>query len=206
MTFPCVDETQFTVVDGTHLQPKDHMQWRHVATNVLNSNSYSFTVVGAAPNQDLAELQVAWTNTSPISQNVYCLITRGGTTVVTQARSVAYIETYWAATQGAAPADPNPTPGTLIGRYGNGSDCGVYPSSSTNALYLITETRTPDRTYPIGSTVVLPATHTYKLRIRLRWQAQVWESVGIDGGNTSETESSLVTGATRLDLFSTPVL
>lgn len=205
MTFPCINTDQYDMVDGTHLQPKPHMQWRHVATNVLASNTYNFTVVQAsAPAQDLAQLQVQWTNTSPISQKVYGMLTRGCTEVVTQARQVAYCETYWGAAQGAAPADP--TASTFIGRFGNGSDCGVFPSGGTNALYLITDTRTLERTYPVGNVITLPAGHTYKLRIRLRYDAAQWETVGVDGGNTTETECSLVTGASRLDLFSVPDL
>lgn len=201
MSFPCINEQHFQMVDGTHLQPQDYMQWRHVATALLDSNTYSYTATGADPEADLVQHQVAWTNASPISQLVYCMITRGATRVVTQARSLAHVDTYFAVTQGAAPADPNPVPGTLIGTFGNGSNIDV---TSGTALFFITETRTPERTYPIGATVTLPAGHTYKLRIRLRWATEFWET-SIEGG-LSETESTLVTGATRLDLFAIPVL
>lgn len=200
MSFPCINTQQFQMVGGTHLQPQDYMQWRHVATSLLDSNTYSYTAAGADPEADLVQHQVQWTNTSPISQLVYCMITRGATRVVTQARSLAHLDTYFAVTQGAAPADPNPIPGTLIGAFGNGSNIDV----ATGALFLITETRTAEHTYPIGSTVTLPAGHTYKLRIRLRWATDFWET-SVEGG-LSETESSLVTGATRLDLFSIPVI
>ncbi len=209
MSFPCVNPQHFDMIDGTHIQPKDYMQWRHVATNLLASTDLTFTPIivgGPAPNADVGDLMVTWLNDSPIAQRVYCMITRGGTRVVTQARGVAYCETYYAITQGAAPADPVTTPGTLCGRYGNGSDPGVGVDGGGQSVYLITETRCPPRTYQIGDLLTLPATQTVKFRIRLRWQALQWETVGVDGTDTVETESSLTTGETRLDIFAIPSL
>lgn len=202
MSYPCVNTTHFQVIGGTDLEPQPYMQWRHVATNTLASNTYSYTPVGSNPSADLADLQVQWTNSSPISQVVYCMITRGATKVITQARAVAALQTSFGQTAGASPADPT-MPGTVIGLFGNGGDSGAVGS---NALYMITESRQAERTYPLGSVVTLPATQTVKFRIRLRWNAVAWESTGVDGGNTSETESTLVTGDTRLDIFAIPSL
>jgi hypothetical protein len=56
-----------------------------------------------------------------------------------------------------------------------------------------------------GSTVVLPAGHTYKLRARLRWDAEFWETLPVYLGST-ESELSIITGATRLDLYAYPSL
>lgn len=210
MSFPCVNTDQFDMVGGTHIQPKSHMQFRHVATNLLASEDRSFTPVivgGPAPNQDMGELQVAWTNSSPIAQRVYCMMSRGGTRVVTQARGIAYLETYMGVTQGAAPADPVVTPGTLIGRFGNGSDPGNGTDSPAGqSIYLITETRKAGRTYPVGDVLTIPAGHTAKFRIRLRWQALQWEIAGVDGSDVDQTESSVTTGETRLDIYAYPSL
>lgn len=201
MSFPCINATHFQMVGGTDLQPQDYMQWRHVATNTLLSNTYTYTPVGSNPSANLADLQVQWTNSSPITQVVYGMITRGASKVITQARGVAGVQTSWGQTQGASPADP--TVFSLLGLFGNGGDSGTVGS---NALFMITESRMAEHTYPVGPAILLPATQTVKLRIRLAWNAIAWESTGVDGGNTNETEASLVTGDTRLDLFSIPSL
>lgn len=202
MSFPCVNTGQFDMVDGVALQPKAFMQWRHVAVNTLASLDASYASVSATDlSVDLGEVQVAWTNTSPIAQKVYCLATRGCTKVVTQARNISVVDTFYGLAQGVAPADPATS--TQIGRYGNGSDGGTVAGG---VIFLITETRAPERTYQVGDTITLPAGQQIKVRVRLRFVQINRETSAIDGGNTTETEHSVTTGATRLDLFAYPSL
>jgi hypothetical protein len=201
MTYPCVDEDHFEVVDGA-LTPQPYMQWRHVATNEGQSVLAYYDVDGGSQAQDLYELQVSWTNPDPLSMNVYGLLTRGGSVVTTTARTRLYIETYFGAASGAAPADP--TASTLHGRVGVGCDFGTL-ASNTRSNYGVLQGRQAERTSLLGSTVVLAPTQQYKLRVRLRIDAAFWETLPIDGGD-SESELSILTGETRLDLFAYPVI
>ena len=178
------------------------MQWRHVATNQAASVSASYDVNGGNQAADLFELQVAWTNPDPLSMSVYGLLTRGGSTVTTTARTRLYIETYYGEASGLAPADP--TASTLHGRMGNGLDVGTV-SGGANSNYGVLQTRQAERTSLIGTTATVATGQSYKLRVRLRVDAGFWETLTIDGGE-SEAELSILTGITRLDLFAIPVI
>jgi hypothetical protein len=201
MSYPCVDPGHFQVVDGD-LTPQPYMQWRHVATNSMAALQNTYSINGGNQAADLAQLQVQWTNPNPISMNVYALLTRGGCIVTNSPRNQVYIETYLGTAQGAAPADP--TASTLIGRMGNGADLGSF-NSGANVPYANVQTRQGERTIVVGSTIVLPSTQTYKVRVRLRFDGQNWETTAVPT-STAETELSINTGATRLDLYAYPVL
>lgn len=201
MTFPCIDEDHFQIIDGD-LTPQPYMQWRHVVTTSAASILAYYDVNGGNQAQDLFELQAAWTNPDPLSMSVYGLLTRGGSTVTTTARTRLYIETYYGEASGTAPADP--TASTLHGRMGNGLDLGTL-SAGANSNYGVMQTRQAERSSLIGTTATLTTGQTYKLRVRLRTDANFWETLVIDGGE-SESELSILTGATRLDLFAIPVI
>lgn len=201
MSYPCIDSDHFEVVDGA-LQPKAYMQWRHVATNSAAAVQNTYDINGGNQAADLFELQVSWTNTSPLPMNVYGLLTRGGSIITSAPRNRTYIETYYGAAQGAAPADP--TASTLFGRFGVGADVGTN-GGVTAVVYANQQTRQGERTSVLGSTVVLPATHIYKLRIRLRFDGAFFETLP-QVTNEAETELSINTGATRLDLYAYPDL
>lgn len=201
MTYPCIDEDHFQIVGGD-LTPQPYMQWRHVATNQAASILAYYDPNGGNQAQDLFELQAAWTNTDPLSMSVYGLLTRGGSTVTTTARTRMYIETYYGQASGLAPADP--TASTLHGRMGNGLDLGTV-GVGPNSNYGVVQTRQAERSSLIGTTVTLTTGQSYKLRVRLRVDAGFWETLTIDGGE-SEAELSVLTGITRLDLFAIPVI
>lgn len=196
MTFPCIDEDHFQVIDG-ELTPQPYMQWRHVATNFAATVQNSYDINAGNQAADLFQLQVAWTNPDPLSMHVYGLLTRGGTTVTSNPRNRPYVETYFGAASGVAPADP--TASTLFGRMGNGAE-----GTPGAAAYLNLQTRQAERTSVIGSTVLLAPGEQYKLRVRLRFDAAFWETTTIP--NEAETEMSIITGATQLDLYAYPDL
>lgn len=201
MTFPCVDEDHFQVIDGD-LTPQPYMQWRHVATNQAAAIQNTYDVNGGNQAADLLQLQVAWTNSDPLPMNVYGLLTRGGSIITNNPRNQVYLETYFGAASGVAPADP--TPSTLVGRFGNGADLGtvILPDRTVFTNF---QTRQGERTSVLGNTVVLAPGESYKLRIRLRWDGQFWETLGV-APSEAESELSVNTGATRLDLYAYPDL
>lgn len=202
MTYPCVDETHFQVDGDGALSPQPYMQWRHVATNSAASIFNVYDVDGGNQAADLLQLQVAWTNPDPLSMNVYGLLTRGGSIITNQPRNRVYLETYFGAANGVAPADP--TASTLLNRFGSGGDFGTL-TSPDRTLMTNHQTRQGERTMLLGSTVVLAPGEQYKLRIRLRWDAEFWETFPVYLGDT-ESELSINTGATRIDLYSYPVV
>lgn len=206
MTTPdCVSSDDFAVDGDGAVYPRSQGQWRHVATNQAASLQTSYVLNGGSQAADLLQLQVAWTNTDANTMKVYGLLTRGGSIVTTEPRNRLYIETYLGAASGVSPADP--TASTLFGRFGQGSDLGTYVDDSTHVHAMNIQTRLPERTVLFGDTVTLTTGQSYKLRVRLRADGAVWEPNTITFlPGTSESELSIVTGATRLDLFAYPVL
>ncbi len=87
MTSACFDERHFIEIDGA-LRPAPWMQWRHVASVGAKGKSVSYGVTGGGNKDELLQsLKTGWVNDSPIDQQVYGLITRGGQRVTLQARS-----------------------------------------------------------------------------------------------------------------------
>lgn len=205
MTAPCVNDEHFETDEDGGLRPVGYLQWRHVATNSMGGFTESYTVDGGSQAEDLGELQVAWTNADPIDMLVYGVLTRAGTTVTTTARTRLYLETYVGAASGSAPADP--TANTLIGRIGNGIDLqlAAVPINNSIANFGLIQTRQAERSSLIGSTVTLTTGQEYKLRVRLRVDAGFWETLPPDG-SAAETQLSVLTGETRLDLYAIPVI
>lgn len=205
MTYPCVDPDHFDVNAEGEMSPNPVLQWRHVATNELGGFSEVYDVDAGNQAEDLGELQVAWTNADTVSMQVYGILTRGGSTVVSTARTRLYIETYFGQTSGVAPADP--VASTLIGRMGNGVDFqrARNPIDNTNANFGLIQTRQAERSSLIGTTVTLATGEEMKIRVRLRVDAGFWETLPPDGGD-AETLLSVLTGDTRLDLFAIPVI
>lgn len=200
MSYPCIDPEHFQVI-GDDLAPQPYVQWRHVATNAAPSIQNEYLVSGGDQSADLFELQVEWTNTDPLSMNVYGLLTRGGSIVTNNPRNQVYLETYYGAAQGVAPADP--VASTLVGRFGNGASLGLV--GGTETIFTNFQTRQGERTSVLGDTVLLATGESYKLRIRLRWDAQFWETLPVINSG-AESELSIVTGDSRLDLYSYPDL
>lgn len=86
MTSP-YDPTHFIEVNG-ELRPAPWMQWRQVAGVMAKGKTGSYNVTGGGNKDELLHnLALRWRNDSPVPQNCYGLITRGGARVTLQARS-----------------------------------------------------------------------------------------------------------------------
>ncbi|MCM6774969.1 hypothetical protein NDR87_26350 [Nocardia sp. CDC159] len=197
MTNPCIDPNAFDVTDGA-ISPHTWLQWRHVQTG-----SATGTIVD--PLTDTAEvlshtLQIAWTNTSPISQHAYGLCTRGASQVITTANKRFAVEQRRGWAFGTAPADPPVTMQTS--RHGGGLDLGLYQSS---AIFGIWEHRQGTTTTPIGPDVVLAPGQTLKVRVAVYVVRDSW-SPNPSASFVNEAENRIETGDTRLDIFAYPVI
>lgn len=201
MSYPCIDPDHFVVDGDGALSPQPYTQWRHVATNSAGSIQKSYNPNGGNQAEDLVNFQVAWTNSDPISMSVYALVTRGGSTVKTGARTRAYIAMYYGQASGVAPADP--TASTLLGRTGSGIDGGVLGSW---ARWATTEVRQAEHSLLVGPFTTLAPGQSLKTRIRLRWDADFWETLAYNISGSGEAELSVMTGPTRLDLYAIPIL
>lgn len=198
----CVNPDDFEMVDGTHIRPRDHLQWRHVATNYANAVTQAFDPNdGTAKDVAIHTLNAQWTNTTPISQYVYALMTRGGTKMIMQAQSRAYIRTNIGQIVGVAPA--NPTASTTVSKFGVGYSRGV--TAANEAYYGILEVRMGERSSLVGDTKLVLPGETFKVSTALRFISEHWESLAIHNGDT-ETESEFNSGATQFDIYAYPAI
>jgi hypothetical protein len=202
MTYPCINPLHFQVVDGA-ITPQPYMQWRHVATNMAAGIDKDYDPNGGAGQaEDLYSVQVQWTNADPISMNVYAVITRGGSRVAASCRNRPVIQQWTGTALGVAPADP--ATATLTGQFGIGGDFGEDPISGLPGFAPL-ENRAGERSSLVGAVVVVPNGQTYKVRARIRFDSYNWETEAYYQGDT-ETELTISSGATRLDLYAYPVL
>lgn len=205
MSYPCIDPDHFAVDSDGALSPQPYTQWRHVATNSAGSIQKTYLTTGGNQAEDLVNFQVTWTNPDPLPMLVYALVTRGGSTVKTGARTRAYIAMYYGQASGLAPADP--TASTLLGRSGHGVDGGTAViGGTTYARWAATEVRQGEHSLLVGPFTTLTTGQSLKTRIRLRWDADFWETLAYNVSGSGEAELSVMTGATRLDLYAIPVL
>ncbi|WP_229581352.1 DUF7172 family protein [Rhodococcus rhodochrous] len=202
MSYPCVDLDDFEMVDGTHLRPRDHMQWRHVALNYANAVIQSFPPNdGTAKDVALHTVQAQWTNTTPRPQYAYALLTRAGGRMALQSQSSAFIQISAGQTSGVSPADPSSL--TVISKFGIGYARGA--TAANDAYYGVIETRMGDRTMIIGDRVLLAPGETVKYRAALRFISEYWEHRPIQQGD-SETEAEVDTGESQIDIFAYPAI
>lgn len=201
MTQPCFDPAAFDGTDG-ELSPHPWLQWRHVRTNIAGSVDGSLPPVAATnPGEiQLVDFEVAWTNSSPIMQRAYAMVTRDGSAVSLNARNIAYINRYEGISSGSAPDVPALV---LAGRHGVGADHGL--EAFNNPRYLVVESRDGQKTSLLGPTVTLAPGQSIRARVSLTFQVQNQETVAIWQG-VNETEMRYLTGASRLDLYAYPVL
>jgi hypothetical protein len=205
MSYPCVDPDHFVVDGDGALSPQPYAQWRHVATNSAGSVQKSYNTNGGNQAEDLVNFQVAWTNPGPMSMLTYALVTRGGASVKTGTRTRAYIAMYYGQASGVSPADP--TASTLLGRMGSGLDGSTYTSGSTTyARWGTTEVRQAEHSLLVGPFVTLAPGQSLKTRIRLRWDADFWETLTYLVSGSGEAELAVMTGPTRLDLYAIPII
>jgi hypothetical protein len=200
----CFDPADFETIDGA-LEPHEYLQWRHVATAFVAGSETSYPRSATGRNDLLHTVQAAWTNTTPIAQLVYGLVTRGGSMVVFGPRNRAGIAQWHGIGTGVAPADP----ATLfVSRHGGGVDTGT--AGINNYLdYAIYEDRQGPRTAFLGTAtnIVLPPGQQIKGRVDIRFVTDSWSGANVDGGNTEGVQTStVVSGSTRVDLYAIPVL
>ncbi|WAB09209.1 hypothetical protein SEA_LITTLEMUNCHKIN_33 [Gordonia phage LittleMunchkin] len=196
----CVEPNHFDDTDGV-VSPQPWMQWRRVVGQIAVSVSGGYPPNGGGAKNDLLQVsQVSWTNNTPIAQQVYGLVTRGGAYLALQARSRAYlVMRHGLALGAAAPAVAE------VSRFGGGVDVGL---SGSQVPYAVFEQRQSSRTLPLvpqlaGWTTVAPG-QTITGRVELRFVSDFWESQQLSGDEGSE--SNYITGDTRVDLFAIPVL
>lgn len=160
---------------------------------------------GGNKNDLLHKLQYSWTNGSPIAQDVYGLITRGGARVSLQPRSRGGLVLRSGYAKHAS------DPGTLTdsSMFGVGADLGRGGTLSLGTTFGIAEQRMNSCTIPLAPErtgwLRLAPGETITAALELRFISEFWENTTIDGGDTG-SESSYTTGATRLDLFAVPVI
>lgn len=165
------------------------------------------TSASAAGNKNdlLHSLQLSWTNTSPIDQEVYGLITRGGARVTLQARSRGGL--FLASGYKQDVSDPGPL--VEASMLGVGADIGRGGTLATGTSFCVMEARQNSVTIPLAPERTgwwkLPPGQTITAKAELRFISEFWENTQIDGGD-SDSESSYETGDTRLDLFAVPVI
>jgi hypothetical protein len=157
-------------------------------------------------NDLLHSLQLEWVNDTPVAQEVYGLISRGGCRVTLQARSrgsLVLSSGYKLNTPGDA--------GALVpcSMVGCGADMARSGTLAIGTTFGMIEERMNSVTIPLAPERTgwsrLEPGESICARAELRFVSEFWENTTIDGG-ASGTESSYETGATRLDLFAVPVI
>lgn len=201
-----MDPNHFAVDPDTGgIYPQPWMQWRQVASAVQLSKSGSYVTSGGGNKNDpLHSVTASWTNDTPINQMVYGMVTRGGATMVLTARSRAYLLMGHA--QAIAPAA---LAIVAVSQLGLGYDVGLGGVLDAGPGYCVGEVRQPAVSMPLspqitGWTTLTPG-QTFSGQVVLAYVSDNWESGTISGGS-SGTESSYITGDTRLDLFAIPVI
>lgn len=156
-------------------------------------------------NDLLHALQTSYTNDTPIAQDVYGKITRGGARVSLQARSRGGLQLssgYKVAVGDAGALIPS-------SMFGCGADMARSGTLALGTTFGVIEERMNSVTIPLAPERAgwqrLNPGQTLTARAELRFISEYWESSTIDGG-TSGSESSYETGGTRLDLFAVPVI
>lgn len=200
-----LEPAHFCLKDGV-ITPQPWMQWRQVAGVEAASKSQSYNVVGGINKNELIHyLTTTYTNTTPIDQWVYGLITRGGCRVTLQARSRGYLQVK----SGYAQDEVDPGPLEVASRVGVGADIGRGGVLAIGTSFCIAEERMNSVTFPLAPERAgwhrLPPGQTFIARAEVRFVTEQYEVTSIDGG-TNGAESSWESGGTRLDLFAVPVI
>lgn len=197
----------FQVLDMTTVAPQPWMQLSMVGTVKFDAVSKTYDPSsGFNKNDTLQTLQASWTNTSPIKQWVYGMVTKGGSQVTLQCRSRGYISMRHAMTKTSG----TPTFEMLeVSRFGIGSDVGNGGILKIGGEYAISELRQNTTTMPFmphltGWFLVEPG-ETLHAKVDTRFISEYWENSFINGGD-GNTESRISAGALRLDMFAVPQL
>ncbi|UYL88142.1 hypothetical protein SEA_EVAA_31 [Gordonia phage Evaa] len=200
----CVEPDHFHEDDGA-IGPQPWMQYRQVATVSAASKAGSYPVAGGGPKNDLLQTaKVSWVNNTPVSQYVYGLVTRAGAAMALQGRSRAHLVAYHGLSMAAG--DP---PLVEVSRFGVGLDVGAGGTFGNNAAFGVAEQRQNSHTMPLmpsvtGWTLLTPG-QMFTGMVSLRFISEFWETQAVAGGEEG-SESSYISGDTRLDLFAVPVV
>lgn len=205
MTSPCVDPDHFQILDDGSIAPQPWMQERWVYGIVAESKAGSYGVAGGINKNDLLHsLTALWTNTSPLTQRVYGEVNRGGSRVTLQARSRAFLSLWHAARIGAGSMTA-----IEVSRMGIGADVGRGGMLGVGTGFCLVTNRQNSLSMPLMPAQVgswdIPPGGVFQAKVELRFGSEYWEGGSIDGG-ANGTDSSYVSGDTRLDLFATPVI
>jgi hypothetical protein len=134
------------------------------------------------------------------------MVTRGGSRVTLQTRSRGYLSM-------SHGMDVSPTGSGIVmaevSRFGTGVDIGKGGLLAVGAAYGAMELRANTTTIPLmphltGWLSIAPG-QTFNARAELRFISEFWENTAVDGGD-SQTESSFLTGDTRIDLYAVPLI
>lgn len=196
--------TQFDVLDGV-AAPQPWTQERKVASATTASVAASYDPSnGQAKNERVQAVQTSWTNSSPVTQWVHGWVTKGGSQTHMQCRSRAYLVTAHGYEIGGTGVD---IPVTEISRCGGGTDVGLGGILNTGGAFGVHRRYLPSATVPFmphltGAFPVNPG-QTIHARAEVWFRSDFWENTQIDGGD-ADTESRIIAGAIRLDLFAAP--
>lgn len=184
------------------LSPQPWMQLRRVADREVEAVARNYgTTGGGAKNEILQTITLTWKNNSPVPQQVYGLVTQAGSSVALQTRSRGYLRMDHGLAVGSTP-----TP-VEVSRFGGGAEIGMGGLLALGTAFGVHEVRQPSTTIPLmpqltGWTVVAPGA-SVTARVDVRFVSEFWEATPIDGGD-SNTESVVIAGGLRLDLFAVP--
>lgn len=192
---------------GDALAPQPWMQLRQVASITAPGVSKSYATSGGGnKNEAVQSVKVSWTNNTPTVQNVYAMVTRGGSSVFLQARSRGYL-----AERHGYTIDPSSAniPTTEVSRHGTGMDNGKGGILATGTAYGVIEYRVNSTTYPLlphltGLFGVLPG-ETFNAQVDVKFISEFWENTQIDGGDAG-TASGFVSGEVQIDVFAMPAV
>ena len=204
VTFPA----HFSVVDDA-IGPQPWMQLRLVKSATAESVSKNYDPNDGRAKNDLLQLvSTTWTNNSPVTQYVYGMVSKSGSQVSLQCRSRGYLQTNHGVTVGAAGASVIVSEAS---RFGVGSDLGNggLLLSGIAQEFGVSEYRQNSTTIPLmpnltGWFVVAPG-ESFNTTVEVRFISEFWENVSIGGGD-ADTESKVITGDVRVDVFALPAV
>jgi hypothetical protein len=201
----CADSSFFDTTDGA-LDPLRRWQWAQRAT--AQGGGATFTPASnVSPGTVLFTVNVAWTNDTGISQQVYALMTQGPQRYSIDGLKDLTIRTRWGVSSGTSPADPTLTDESLMRGYGDLGTGSTGSGGGTAAIYFLLEDRQPTNSVPIGDIATLTPGQQMKAKVEVSWYTSAW---GIDWYTTAWGDpipSRLgKVGPVRLDLFSVPVI
>lgn len=197
--------TDHFIASDTQIGPQPWMQLRQIATGSAASVSKTYDPNDGWPkNETLQSVTVAWTNDTPVGQMVYGLVSKSGSQVTLQCRSRGYLSTGHALNVGG----PNPSLTlTEVSRFGVGTDLGNGGILNIGGAFGISELRQNSATIPLMPHVtqwfLVGPGETITAQVQVKFVSEWWENTVIDGGS-GDTESKVITGDLRVDLFTVP--